>query len=120
MISGIVKGDSITLEAEICMDITGWKIRADFKDDSLHEIKLATVNVTGGSDNQIKIISTGASESVFEIYVKAGDTSNFDDQAEIEIEVETGNQVGGEPEKKTIFKGAVDFDNEIITWEDIS
>ena len=41
MITGIVKGDTIILEASINADITNWKIRFESKDDCGRCIKLA-------------------------------------------------------------------------------
>ncbi len=119
MITGVVKGDTIILEASVNADITNWKIRFELQDDCGNCIKLATENVTNGSTEQIEILSTSIPESVFLIKVPSEATCNFDDKAEIEIEIDTGNTVNGKPEICTIFKGDVDFKKEIITWKEV-
>lgn len=117
MIDGITKGDTITLECTVQANLTNWKIRTELKDGNAHSIKLATANIVDGSDDQIEVTSIGAEQSTFEIKIASGETTDFSDQALIEIEVDTGNVVAGKPEIKTIFKGSVDFEAETITWE---
>ena len=119
MITGIVKGDTIILEVSANADITNWEIRFELKDDCGHCIKLATENVVGGSTDQIEILSTSIPKSIFLIKVPSGATCNFNDKAEIEIEVDTGNIVNNKPEICTLFKGDVDFNKEIITWKEV-
>lgn len=119
MITGVVKGDTIILECTINVDITGWKIRFEIRDDCGQCFRLATANVTGGSDDQIEIFSTSATKSVFLIQVPSGATTCFTDKGQLEIEADTGNTVNNEPEICTIFKGLVDFKKEIITWEEV-
>lgn len=113
-IDGIIKGDSLQLECNIKEDITNWKIRCEIYDGT-QKIRLATSNVTGGSDNQIEV--TDATNGIFLVKVKAGDTTDFADNSNIEIEVDTDQTVGGETEKLTIFQGEVDFKGERITWD---
>ena len=114
-LDGIIKGDSFTLECNIKQDITDWKIRCELYDDCGHSIKLATANITGGSNDQIEI--TGPSSGIFLIKIVAGETTNFDDKSQIEIEVETTTQIGGSNEKVTVFQGEIDFNAERITWD---
>ena len=117
MITGIVRGDTIILEADIASDITDWKIRFELTDDHGNCIKLGTTNVTGGSDDQIEITSITANKSTFLIKIPSGKTDCFADKAEIEIQVTTLNIVNNAPEICTVFKGDVDFNKQIITWE---
>ena len=108
MITGLIKGDSIELEITANVDITGWKLRAEFYDDSANSVKLATSN-SGGSDDQIEV--TDASNGVFLVKVDAGDTTNFDDNAKIEIEREdSGGKI------LTIYQDDIEFGTEKITW----
>ncbi len=116
----LVKGDSISLESDIDTDITGWKLRAEIFDDQSHCIKLATSNVTGGSDDQIEILNATTSKSNFIISVPEGATECFEKESQIEIEAETVQTVGGKVEKITIFKGKIIFESEEITWDDVS
>lgn len=115
----LVKGDTITVEADINTDITNWKIRAELFDNCGHSIKLATANVTGGSADQIEITETGTI-STFLIKVPSGSTDNFADKAELEIEVETTNIVAGQPEINTVSKGMIDFLTQQITWTTVT
>lgn len=116
MINGIIKGDTIVLECSVQADISSWKIRAEIWDANTHKIRLATSNITGGSDDQIEVTSTSAEQSEFLIKIASGETTDFNDNAKIEIEIDTGNVVAGQPEIKTIFKGDIDFNKERITW----
>jgi len=111
----IVKGDTIYLECNFCENITGWKIRCEIYDESSGSIKLATSN-SGGSDNEIEI--TNAIIGEFAIKVAKNLTTNFDDEAKIEIEVDTGNLVAGSSEVLTVYQDTITFSNEQITWTD--
>lgn len=112
-----VKGDTLTLLIKAKEPITGWKFRAELKDCSGHSIKLATEN-SGGSDDQI-IITDGANGR-FSVYFPAGATTDFADTAELEIEAETDQLVGGEPEIITILQEQVVFDKQEIKWTEPS
>jgi hypothetical protein len=116
-INDLTLGDSITLEFTLDEDITGWKIRIEIWDNSNHSIKLATANVTGGADTQVKI--TDATNGKFEMYVPKGATTSMDKRCKMEIEVETTNTVGGSVEKVTIHKDEIIFDEEEIDWESV-
>lgn len=119
MITEIVKGDTIILECDINADITDWEIRFELEDECGQCIRLATANVTGGSNDQIEVTSISSSESTFLIKVASGETDCFADKAKIEIEVTTTNTVNNAPEICTIFKGNVDFRRQIIEWEEV-
>ena len=107
-LSGIVKGDSIIFEANIEENITSWKIRAELYDKGTIAIKKATAN-SGGADAQIKI--TDAANGLFEVYIDAGQTTDINDTANLEIEVETdtGNIY-------TVYQNLLKFDEEKIKW----
>ena len=113
----LVKGDSISLDVEIDTDITGWSIRAEIFDECGNCIRLATSNITGGSDDQIEITETATDQSFFRISVPKGKTTCFNKDSKIEIEAETPESVGGELEKNTIFQGKIIFLVEEITWD---
>lgn len=119
MINNIVKGDTIILECKINADITNWKIRFELIDSCNHCIKLASANVTGGSSDQIEIIEIEAEKSSFLVKVPSDATECFDDIAQLELEIDTGNIVNLKPEVCTIWKAEVDFKKQIITWIEI-
>jgi len=111
-----VKGDSQQLSITVDDDITNWKIRAELFDDEGVSIKLATSNA-GGSDDQIAKTAMAAGLSTFLIKVASGLTTNIADKAYLEIEVDTGSDVGGEDEIITILpKMTLEFTDEQITW----
>ena len=109
------KGDTIQIYVKIDADITDWKIRCEVYDNSGNSVKLATEN-SGGSDEQVKKHIISALSSTFIIYVPSSQTTLFDDDSYIEIEIDTGEEVGGEPEIVTIFKGNINLSKEQITW----
>lgn len=108
MIEGLIKGDSIVFECKLGENITNWKIRAELWDSGSVDIKKATIN-SGGSTNQIEI--TDATHGVFLIKVDKGQTTDIADQANLEIEVETN-----EAKIYTVFKSIVKFNDEKIKW----
>jgi len=107
-LSGIIKGDSITFECNAGEDITDWKIRAELYDEGSIDIKKATLN-SGGSDAQAKI--TDAANGLFEVYIDKGETTDINDTANLEIEVETDNG-----KIYTIYQNLIKFSNEKIKW----
>jgi len=111
----IIKGDTIYLEASFDEDITNWKIRCEIYDESGHSIKLATANSSGSTD-EIEFIT--ASTGDFAIKVAKNETTNFDKEAKIEIEVDTGATVAGVTEILTVYQDTVQFLDEKITWTD--
>lgn len=120
ILTNIVKGDTIIFEAKIDTDITGWKIRAELSDNCENEIRLATVNVTGGSTNQIEVTDITPTKSTFLVKVPSGATKCFADEAKFEIEVETDNLVSEKPEILTVFQADIDFKREEITWTNVT
>ena len=130
IINGITKDDTLVLECKIPEDIFGWKIRAEIYDESTNRLRFATAN-TGGSDDQIELISSSVTESVFLIKIPSGETNIFrgnslsntldsDEivRAMIEIEIDTTQIVAGKPEIITIFDGFIDFKQQRIKWTD--
>jgi hypothetical protein len=103
------KGNSILLEGTFNADITNWKIRARFYDECGNTIDLATANVDGGSTDQIQIINIDDETSRFNLQVAEGRTTNFDDDAKLEIHIETDEIVGGLPEKNTPYIADIKF-----------
>lgn len=110
-LNNIIKGDNIEFECDLGEIITSWKIRAEFY-DTTHSIKKATVNVTGGADEQIKI--TNATTGLFSVYINAGETTDFNRESNMEIEVEdtTGK-------KWTVGQYKIELLPERIKWTDI-
>lgn len=110
MIDELIKGDTILLECKTGEDISNWKIRAELWDgvSAGVDIKKATAN-SGGSDSQIEV--TDVIGGVFIIKINKGETTDIQDQANIEIEVETN-----EGAVYTVFKSIVKFNDEKIKW----
>lgn len=104
----LIKGDSIELEITANTDITDWKIRYEFYDKEGNSVQGATSN-SGGSDDQVEV--TDASDGVFLIKVAKNLTTNFENQAYLEIEREDADE-----KIKTIFQGEIEFKDEQITW----
>jgi len=109
MIDNLIKGDSVLFECKSGEDMTDWKIRAELWDADSIDIKKATTN-SGGSTDQIEI--TDAIGGVFLIKIDAGETTDISDQANLEIEVETN-----EGKIYTVFKSIIKFTNEKIKWQ---
>lgn len=103
-----VKGDSLSFECEIELDLTGYKIRAELYDNKGVSIQKATLN-SGGADDQILV--TDATNGLFTIYVDAGETTNIKSEAWLEIEVESSTGI-----ITTVFQQYLDFSKEKITW----
>lgn len=113
-LDNIIVGDNIEFECNAGENISNWKIRCEIWDSKGNSFKKATANVTGGSDNQIKI--TNSSQGLFSIYINAEETSNFDtvNNANIEIELETSDG-----KKFTGYQGTIKFDKQRINWDSI-
>lgn len=110
------KGSTIQLSITVNDDITDWKIRAEIFDDDSTSIKLATFN-SGGSDNQIEKTSISATSSIFVLKFASGLTDNINDVGYLEIEADTGIDVGGAEEILTILpKMTLSFEKSQIDW----
>jgi len=107
----LIKGDSFSLEGDLDVAMTDWKVRCEIYDESGNSIKLATAN-SGGSVDEIEI--TAPATGIFIINIAKDLTTNFANKSYIEIEVETNNT----PTKKfTIHQGEIEFKEQRITWE---
>lgn len=92
----VYAGDSIDLPVIVDEDITDWKIRVEIysgcgcgcSGDS--NLKLASANVTGGSDEEVSIedVGTGETETTFTIHIAKNLTSDFPKHNYIEVELE--------------------------------
>lgn len=109
-LTNIIKGDSIDFECDIGENITGWGIRAEIYDSSSHSVKLANSNITGGDTDQIEI--TDAVNGLFTVKVAKDDTTDFDRESNIEIEVETSAG-----KIFTVYQNRIEFLPEKITWD---
>lgn len=108
------KGDSavfkFTVSSKgIAEDITGWKILAEFGDDTGTELKKATSNVVGGGDGQVKI--TDAVNGKFEVYLDKGETNIFSNYGYLEVASLVGS------DKDTLFFSELIFNTPKIDWE---
>ena len=112
-----IKGDTLKYQFTVDKDITDWKIRAQLSDAECRSTKIATTN-SGGSDDQIAKSDIGASESVFHLLFASGTTNDFQNTALLEVEVDTGQTVNGQPEIITIYQGKIKLSDEQIDWTD--
>lgn len=113
ILSGFVKGDSITFEGTLGEDTTDWKIRAELYTSAI-SIKKGTANVTGGADDQILI--TDLAQGVFEVYIDEGQTTDFIGvEAKLEIEMQDADS-----KKYTVYQGTITFSPEKITWDAVT
>ena len=112
-LSPLAKGDSCNIQCTINTDLTGWKIRGQFGDNSGSNVQLANT-ASGGSDAQISIESATATSSVFIIKLPKNETTSFDSKGYLEVEVETDDST---TKIFTILKKNIEFTDEDITWE---
>jgi hypothetical protein len=111
----IYKGDTIQYQITIDDDITDWKIRAEIFDKAGASVKIATVN-SGGSNDQIEKTAITATQSVFILKIPSGETTDMEDMVTLEIEIDTGETVNGQPEIYTIYREQISLVDEDITW----
>ena len=88
-------------------DITGWSIRAEIWDAEDNVIEKANA-LAGGDATQIEV--TDIINGVFVVHIDAGETLNFLDVANIEVEVEVAGK------KFTVLKDAISFQCKRINW----
>jgi len=105
----VVKGDTFNIKCQVNQSIFDWQIRASILDNSGHLIKLANT-LSGGGDSEIDIIDQ--INGMFFIKVAKDLTTNFDDKARVEIEIENSAE-----KIYTIWKYNFEFKKEEITWE---
>lgn len=107
-----IRGDSLDFFCEINLNLTGYKLRASLYDNKAIEIRKATLN-SGGSDTQILI--TNLSGGKFTIFVIAGETTEINLTAFLEIETEDST---GKIKTYKIYKeeNPITFETEKITW----
>ena len=115
MIDSLYRGDTWELEFQILdhngnpIDISDYEIRAEIKNDK-HSIKKANAKVSGGSDNEIKVLDT---QGNLRIIVTKEETSNLEAGTyNIEIEITSPNGV-----RTTVLKDIINVKEDIITWE---
>ncbi|GEM_PF-3179677 len=106
------KGDTIVGEVTVNESIAEWEIRAELYDKAGHRSRIATANVTGGSDDQICVVD--AVNGVFTLTWAEGETTDFDN--DVWMEIERTNSVGN---KKTIFQSRLFLNNEMIQWDSV-
>jgi hypothetical protein len=105
------KGDTLSIEVNVNQSIENWEIRAELYDLSGNSSRIATANVTGGSDDQISI--DDESNGVFTLVFEAGETTDFDDNVILEIQRTTATG-----DVKT-YQAQFSLNNEEIDWDDV-
>lgn len=90
------------------INITDWPIAAEVWDAGTGQVKKSTTNITGGADDQIKIIDGDA--GIFEVYFLKGETLDFEQDGAFEV---TEYNDGGE---NTLYRVALKFLKPKINW----
>jgi hypothetical protein len=107
MIDEVVKGDSLDIKCDQGETVAGWTIRAEIWDGVGNVIEKGNT-LAGGSDSQIETIDE--LNGIFIVHIFAGETLNFDDIANVEVEVEVFGR------KFTVLKDAISFQPKRIDW----
>ena len=113
IVYGVVINDTINFVFTIDEDLTDWKVRAEFYDDCGNFVQLATTN-SGGSNSQVNITATSSTESTFTVKVPKAQTTNFENPAHLEIELENSSE-----EVFTVLPGkktSIEIIKEKINW----
>lgn len=108
------KGDTIRILCYISEDISDWKIRASITDEDGNSVKIASEN-SGGSSSQV-IVNSGSSDSNFILNFASGLTAYFNSSSTLEIEVDTGEVVNGQPEIYTLRQEDITLVDQKIPW----
>jgi len=107
MIDEIVKGDAIDFYCNMEEDITGWAIRAELWDAEDRVIEKGNA-LAGGDATQIEVTNLITGE--FLVHIEPGETIDFLDIANIEVEVEVNGK------KYTVLKDGISFRCKRIDW----
>lgn len=105
------KGDALIIEVTVNESIADWEIRAELSDLDGNTSKIATANVTGGSNTQISV--DDEANGTFTLTFANGETTDFNNDVWLEIERTDANG-----NIKTIFQSRFSLENEKITWTD--
>jgi len=104
-----VQGNSLEIVLTVDALLTDYKCRCEIIDDSGSSVQYATTNA-GGTSGDVTI-AVGASSSTITIVVAKDDTDSFEEDCEIEVEIESANGVG-----TRIFKQSFKLKEGLITW----
>ena len=115
MIDPLYRGDTWELEFQILdhkgnpLDLTDYEIRCEIRNEK-HSIKKANSKVSGGSDEEIKVLDN---EGNIKIIVPKEETSQLEPgQYNLEIEITSPNGI-----RTTVLKNIIKVEKDIITWE---
>lgn len=109
----LVKGDTINLGFVIKEPIVNWKIRCEIFDTHGHSVRIASANSGGtGSGTVGEIYLIDVTSGKFQIYAPKGLTTAFDEESQIEVEMET--DIG---DVYTLLQDQIIFSTEKITWQ---
>lgn len=104
-----VQGNSLQITLTVDANLTDYKCRCEIQDDTENALQLATVNA-GGTSGDVTI-TPGSSSSTIVIVIAKDDTDDFEEDCEIEVEIESSSGVC-----TTIFKHSFTLKEGIITW----
>lgn len=108
------KGDSIDFPGDFKQDITGWEIRCEIWDSQSPSLSIKKGNnqVPSGDSTQIEITDIAA--GTFTVHILPGETTNFDGDIRIEIEVIANGK------QETVLSDFLVLKEEQITWGAVS
>jgi len=111
-----IRGDTLKIIVTVkdsdgnLVDLTNYEIRAEIKGEDGISIKKANSKVSGGSDDEIKIVDTGRIEINFDKSEMSSLNPNITYKFEVEI-------TSSEGVRTTIVKDLIKIKEDIITWE---
>ena len=104
-----VEGDSLEIILTVDAVLTNYKCRCEILSNYDASLELATVNA-GGTIGDVTIVP-GVSSSVITIVVAKDDTDDFEEDNQIEVQIENPAGVS-----TTIFKYSFKLKEGILTW----
>lgn len=106
------RGKSEEFEIATDVDLTNYKIRVEIYDTDT-KIRKATSNISGGGIDQI--IVDPADNKKFNVFIQNGDTSAMNENAKLEIELESSDG-----KKLTSYEDDIRIKKTSINWEAIT
>jgi len=105
------KSDSMDINIDLGLDITGYQIRAEIWDNQtpVNSIKKANNAVTGGDSTQIEV--SNAVTGSFIIHILANETLPLEGDIKVEIEVTKPSGF-----KETVYSNHLQLLEKRITW----
>ena len=118
MLGTYFQGDTLDIYYQIKdaqnvpIDLTNWQIRAEINNTAPIKIRRATKNVSGGSDDQIKILDTVGN---IKITIEKEKTTTMN-PGNYTLEIEITSPLG---KRYTIVQDTIQIVKDIIDWENV-